>query len=266
MTIKADLSLTKEKICLQLADNQGTITIFYSGDKSLLVTEPSVYLLFKDSTLKAVGSITDEKLTARTACDTMIQLTLPWDTELEYLVQSLSQTAEEAGIKLSKKATNEKIPANYYNSVTAYQDILLTILEKFGFHLKAKEEPKKPRPAKAQHRWRKEVASIEFYVDDFDCKATVIWQKRNEMLIKKGAQLRKEYELNKDGSVGLDVRMTTQLRTEQEDKIKDFVTTEDIVLKSVNETGLFLYYGGRNGWLVFKDTEGKTIDEWTVVK
>lgn len=59
--------------------------------------------------------------------------------------------------------------------------------------------------------------------------------------------------------------MATQLRTEQAEKINQWVTSEDIVLKSINEAGLFLYYGGRNGWLVFKDAEGKTIDEWTSI-
>jgi hypothetical protein len=43
------------------------------------------------------------------------------------------------------------------------------------------------------------------------------------------------------------------------------VTTEDVVLKSVNEVGHFLYYAGTNSWLVLKDKDGKTIDEWTVV-
>lgn len=265
MTIEATLSLSKENINLQLADNLGQLTIHYTKDKTVFESTASVYLLFKENTLKEIG-VANEKLTTRTSFDTFVQLTPPWDTELDYLAQRLVETAEEANIKLIKKPKSLAIPANYYNSVSAYQDTVLIILEKFGFVLKAPETPKKPRPAKAQHRWRKDVSNIEFYVDDFDCKATIIWQKRNEMLIKKGAKLRKDYELNKDGSIGLDVRMTTQLRKEQEDKIENFVTTEDVILKSVNESGLFLYYGGRNGWLVFKDQEGKTIDEWTIVK
>lgn len=59
--------------------------------------------------------------------------------------------------------------------------------------------------------------------------------------------------------------MGTQLREEQKDKIKDFITTEDIILKSVNEVGLFLYYGGTNSWLILKDKDNKTIDEWSTL-
>ncbi|GMA45249.1 hypothetical protein GCM10025853_27060 [Tetragenococcus halophilus subsp. halophilus DSM 20339] len=60
--------------------------------------------------------------------------------------------------------------------------------------------------------------------------------------------------------------MGTQLRDEQKDKIQNFITTEDIILKSVNEVGLFLYFGGTNSWLVLKDNNGQTIDEWSKVK
>lgn len=49
-------------------------------------------------------------------------------------------------------------------------------------------------------------------------------------------------------------------------RFKDFVTTEDIVLKSVNEVGLFLYFAGTNSWLELVDENGKTLNEWTVVE
>ena len=54
--------------------------------------------------------------------------------------------------------------------------------------------------------------------------------------------------------------------TGKEGQFKDFVTTEDIVLKSVNEVGLFLYFAGTNSWLELVDENGKTLNEWTVVE
>ncbi|MCD5001527.1 hypothetical protein IV487_03465 [Enterococcus saccharolyticus] len=264
MTIQASLSLSKEKVAITLNEEQGQLTIFYSNDKSLFNTEKSVYLLFKEHALKEVG-VAEEKLTTRTSFDTFVQITPPWDIEQNFLAQRFMQTADEAGLKLTKHQ-HEPIPANYYNSTSAYQEVILTILDKFGFSIKASEKPKKAAPAKAQHRWKKAVSTIEFYVDDFDSQATVIWQKRNEMRIKKGAKLRKDVPLNKDGSLGLAARFTKQLREEHADKIENFVTTEDVVLKSVNEVGHFLYYAGTNSWLVLKDKDGKSIDEWTVIK
>ena len=53
-----------------------------------------------------------------------------------------------------------------------------------------------------------------------------------------------EAPLNKDGSLGFGARFALTLRQEQADKIKDNVTTEDIILKSVNEVGHFLYFAG----------------------
>lgn len=121
------------------------------------------------------------------------------------------------------------------------------------------------QPGKARHRWTKEVADIDFFVDYEGAKATVRWIKRNEMLIKKGARLRKETPLLKDGSLGFAAKFTLMLRQMHADKIKDFVTTEDIILKSVNEVGNFLYFAGTNSWFVLKDRQGKSINDYTAV-
>ena len=122
----------------------------------------------------------------------------------------------------------------------------------------------KPK-GKAQHRFRKELANIAFYVDDFGAKATIYWQKRNEMRILAGAQLRQDVPLRKDGEIGLNGRFGNTLREENSDKIKDFTVVEDIVVRSVNEVGLLLYYGDTNSWLVLRDANGKTIDEYSRV-
>jgi hypothetical protein len=103
-------------------------------------------------------------------------------------------------------------------------------------------------------------------VDYQGAKAVCRWQKRNEMLIKKGAVLVAETPLNKDGSVGFAAKFTLSLRDIHKEKIENFVTTQDIVLKSVNEVGNFLYFAGTNSWLVLKDENGKSIDEYSVVK
>jgi hypothetical protein len=262
MHIQTKVAFAPEKTQIDFLDSEEQVTIFHTNNTSLLVKKSSVYLLMRGKNCVEIG-VFDEQLTTKKTFDAMIQWLLPWDLDVTHVAQRLLQTAAENGLTFAKNADGSTIPANIYPEVTKYQEHLLLILNNFGFML---EKPKKKAPAKAQHRWRKELATIEFFVDDVDSKATILWQKRNELVIKKGAQLRKEYELNKDGSIGLGIRMGTQIREEQADKIKDFVTTEDVTLKSVNEIGLFLYYGGRNGWLVLKDANGKTIDEYSVVK
>lgn len=151
---------------------------------------------------------------------------------------------------------------------TFYSSLAGVVFDKFGVmwnFMVIDEKKTEHKDKKAQHRWNKEVSEIEFYIDSRESKATIIWQKRNEMLLKKGAKLMKEVPLNKDGSLGFAAKMGTTLRNEHQDKIKDFTTTEDIIFKSVNEVGLFLYFGGTNSWLEMVDKNGKTIDEWTIV-
>ncbi len=189
--------------------------------------------------------------------DTVLQIIPPEISDKEYLKQCLIKVGQ--GESLQKSAG-----ASQLEQVEMYDYLanLLLLLEKFGFTF----TQKKRTSTKNQHRWKKALSEIEFFVDDFKSQATVIWQKRNEFLIKKGAHLRPSYPLNKDGSVGLDARMGTQLRDEQKSNIQNFTTTEDIILKSVNEVGLFLYFGGTNSWLVLRDNNGQTIDEWSKVK
>ena len=69
------------------------------------------------------------------------------------------------------------------------------------------------------------------------------------------------------GTPGLAYRFTQTLREEQKANwdTKTFTTTEDIVLKSVNEVGHFLYFAGTNSWLQLVDKEGRTIHELSVV-
>ncbi|MFT8639664.1 hypothetical protein [Bifidobacterium sp.] len=120
-------------------------------------------------------------------------------------------------------------------------------------------------PAKARHRWSKEVSTIEFHVDYKGVRATVRWLARNQMLVLKGATMLDRAPLNKDGSLGFSARFAEQMRREHAAEFKSFKTTTDILLKSVNEVGLFLYFGGTNSWLVLKDDDGRSIHDWTVV-
>ena len=76
-----------------------------------------------------------------------------------------------------------------------------------------------------------------------------------------GATLRAEPSLNRDGSLGFAARFALRLREEHADAISGARTTEDIVLRSVNEVGHLLYFAGTNSWLVLRDDAGRTLDE-----
>ena len=241
--LETTVQFAEEKVIILPENNQGKIVIYYKKGKTQPSEAPSLYLACQEKNIYKIETTPN--------LDPTIVITPPEALPITALTQSFTHLVHEDKVRGSSE-------------IIQYVENCQLLLEKFGFIFQSK--PQKKRPVKAQHRFRKELSTIEFYVDDFEAKATVIWQKRNEMCIKKGAILRPTYALNKDGSVGLNARMGMQLRQEQADKINDFTTIDDIVLKSVNEVGLFLYFGGTNGWLVLTDKNNKTIDEWSAVK
>jgi len=117
---------------------------------------------------------------------------------------------------------------------------------------------------KETHRYNKELADIEFLVDYNSAKASVYWIKRDQFLIKSGALLKKEPNYLKDGTLGFADRFALTLRQEHQDAIDNFVTNKDIILKSVNEVGHFLYFAGTNSWLILKDKDGKSINDYSL--
>lgn len=268
MEIKLAVCITETKTTIDCSNNQGTITIF-DGNEGIILDQAAVYLLVKDNSIVSIGSSEAGSFHNEVTFDKLITITPSWDIELSYLEQQLITEATENGIQLVKTSEVEtKIPASYEKAVTTYKDETLLVLQKFGYSFKTHEAPQKTKnkPAKARHKWTKEVSQIEFFINTRESKATALWHKRNEMLLKAGATLMAKTPLNKDGSLGFSAKMGERIRDDHKDKVKDFVTTEDIILKSVNEVGLFLYFGGTNSWLELIDVNGKTLNEWTVVK
>ena len=70
-----------------------------------------------------------------------------------------------------------------------------------------------------------------------------------------------------DGTLGFTAKFTLNLREENQEKFdpETWTTTEDIILRSVNEIGHFLYFAGTNSWLEMFDDQGRSIHELTVV-
>ena len=85
-----------------------------------------------------------------------------WDTELAYLAQAFLDDAKESGLTLEATPTTVKIPKSAVATVTNYKETVTFILERFGYSLFKKPAPKKARPAKARHKWTKEVSQIPF--------------------------------------------------------------------------------------------------------
>lgn len=259
--IKLAVEIDQDNTKVQF-DEQGKIMIYRDLKEAPTLKNDVVLVYFKGREALAVdyGQKIDKKTLK--AADNLVTISVPWDIEAKDLAQQMLDVWQDNALKTTGLFEMQKIAANHFPVAAKYQKELFEILATFGYE----NEKVKKKPAKAQHRWNKKVSEIPFYIDYNDSKGEVVWQKRNEMVLKAGAKLKQEIPLNKDGSVGFSARLTEKLRADHADKISNFTTTEDIVLKSVNEVGIFLYYAGTNGWLVLKDKDGKTIDEYTVVK
>ncbi|MBM7712780.1 hypothetical protein [Enterococcus xiangfangensis] len=257
LMVEIDQEVTKIRF-----GEQGTMVVYRDLKKAPVLSQDELLLYFKGREAYAIdyGQKIDSKVLKES--ESLITVSVPWDIEPKELAQQMLEAWNGNSLKTMGLFEAQKIAANHFPIVASYQKELFEILTTFGYENKKI----KKAPAKAQHRWNKKVSEIPFYIDYNDSKGEVLWQKRNEMVLKAGAKLKQEVPLNKDGSVGFSARFTEKLRADHADKISDFTTTEDIVLKSVNEVGIFLYYAGTNGWLVLKDKDGKTIDEYTVVK
>lgn len=268
MEIKLEISITDKGTRINLADNQGVIEItdVASSDINQLT---AIYLLVSNRQIVDIGKEFTEGIMMSKKVDRVIKIVAPWDIQVEHLEMLLFRTTLENGLILADpKKVEKKIPSTAIKSITPYLEKLIKILATFGYVMTPVETvaPTKKKAGKAQHRWSKEVSQIEFFVNSRESKASIMWQKRNEMLIKKGAEMKPVATLNKDGSIGFAARLGDKIRSDHQLQFDNFVTTEDIILKSVNEVGLFLYFGGANGWLEMSDSNGKTINDWTVIE
>lgn len=261
MVLEAQITFSKETTKLWVENLQLSITLMDTTTLPKELHPESLYFLFNEKSLVFIGSQSEVERLDTFSFTEVIEWHTQQEVDKQYLERIFTNAALAAGIALD--ATPQPVPENVVKQTTELEQATIQIIEKMGYPLVP--IVKKKRSVKARHKWTKAVSEVEFSIDTRESIATVMWIKRNQMLIKKGATMMKTAPLNKDGSVGLSAKMGQQLRSEHENQFKEFVTTEDIVLKSVNEVGLFLYFAGTNSWLEMVDASGKTLNEWTIV-
>jgi hypothetical protein len=252
MRITVDTDGAKHPMIVTLPDEQGTIEISQPA-----VAQPApVQLAMKQHQLLAVNSVPD-------GADQVLGLQLDWDVEPEYVARLF--TAALAGQDVDAAG----VPAGVFATANAVYTRLTSVLRIFGYRLgpaPAATQPAKAKPAKARHRFDRKLADVPFHVQFGGATATVFWRKAKEMEIAAGAQLRQDAAHNQDGSASYGMKYGDKLRADNAAAIKDFRTTQPVTLRSVNEVGLFLYYGDTNGWLQLINADGQTLGELTEVK
>lgn len=258
MEITFQTVLTPSTITITLDHEVEKISV--TEDK-LPLPENSFYLFFAQKECQAIGRTIEPK-----KWDKVILIQLSWEIEVPHMIALLLDKAQENGLTIATDdALDRKIPTNIQKKLATPSEEILTILALFGYSFEKQQKTEKKKTAKARHRWSKKISEIPFTVNFRKSQATLYWLNRNEMLIKSGATLLTEAPRNKDGSVSYSAKYGEKLRDDFKDCISDGKTTKDIIVKSVNEASLLLYFGGTNSWLEMVDENGKSIDEWTKV-
>ncbi len=258
MEITFQTVLTPSAITITLDHEVEKISV--TEDK-LPLPENSFYLFFAQKECQAIGKTIEPQ-----KWDKVILIQLSWEIEAPHMIALLLEKAQASGLTImTDEALDKKIPTNIQKKLATPSEEILTILALFGYPLEKQHKVEKKKTSKARHRWSKKVSEIPFTVNFRNSQATLYWRSRNEMVINAGAKLLMEAPLNKDGSVSYSAKYGEKLRDDFKDCISDGKTTKDIIVKSVNEASLLLYFGGTNSWLEMVDENGKTIDEWTKV-
>jgi hypothetical protein len=259
--MKLDVELEKNAVRIISAENEIRICI-YSEEETPVVEHPGIGILILKDRVENIFIVESGLDIKGRHWDRLILTTVPANLELTYVLRGFVNHALENQVELPAHFKNEPIPANLLTVVTQFVQQQLFVINHFGVdHLLSAVPAKKP--AKVQHRWHQAISTVPFYIKTADCQAEVWWTKRNAMVIKAGATMKKEPTLNRDGSLGFSAKMGQKIRSDHQDAFQNGVTITDITLKSVNEVSLFLCFGGMNSWLVLKDQTGKTIDEWS---
>ena len=271
MEIKLNVYITDSETNIQFDDSKNIIKILDVSDFEFNVSQSTLYFVLNNNDIRYIGQTIDNYLPKEQNFDKVITITVPSEVNLEYLKYAFIKEAIENGITLVNKQTSivSKLSDNQKNDTNEYKDKIVFILQNFGydlFRLKKNVKPiDKPHSAKARHKWSKEISKIKFTAKSKGGEGVAIWQSRDELVLLSGAKLVEDPQMNKDGTINYSAQFAQKLRSDHLDKIVDNITTVDIIFPSPNQLGLFLFFGGQNTWIELKDSNGKTLDEWSIV-
>jgi hypothetical protein len=269
--IKLDVYINDSEINIQFDDNQSTIKILDASNLDFKVSEASLYFLLNENEVRYIGQLVDNYLQKDKNLDKVIIVTVPPKVNLEYLEYAFIKEVIQDEITLVNKQTlaEPKISENQKSDTNEYKDKILFILKSFGYDLfKLKNNEKltsKSGSGKARHKWSKEISKIKFIAKLKGGEGEAIWQKKDELVLLSGAKLVADPQMNKDGTMNYSAQFAQKLRLDHLDKIVDNVTIADIVFPSPNQLGIFLFFGGQNTWVELKDSNGKSLDDWSRV-
>ena len=242
-----------QKLTVDLKD-LGHVNYYFKKPEEY--SKESIFLIMQNREIIGLG-IGD--LDNTETATSYIEIVVPENFIVTDLFYFLTKQMVQSGYKINVEY-KMKISQASQQLYEEYWRNILPILSAFGLRTIP------IRKGKPRHKFMSSLADVPFKIDYKGSKATVYWQKRNQFLVKSGAKLIEQAPLTKSGVVGFAGRFGLRLRQEHAQEIQDDTLTKDIILRSVNEVGTFLYFAGTNGWLQLKSPSGQTLHELTVIK
>lgn len=271
MEMKLDVYINDSETRIEFDGKKGGIKISDASSLDFNAKLPAIYLLLKENNLMYIEKEIDNSLQEEKDIDKVIAIIAPAEINLEDLKLAFINEAIQNEIKLKNKKEIKKLKNsdNINTEINEYKDKVIFILKSFGYDIfklnKIDKDENKASPAKARHKWTKEISQIEFTAKVRGGEGTAIWKSRDKLVLLAGAKLTVDPQLNKDGSLNYSAQFAQKLRNDYLDKVVNNCTTEDIEFPSPNVLGLFLFYGGQNTWAELKDKSGKSLDDWSRV-
>ncbi len=265
MEIKLNVHITDSETNIQFDDS----IIEISGVSNFNISKSTLYFLLNDGEVSYIGQGKNNLSQEDQKFDKVIKVEVPSYVDLEYLEYIFIEEAIQKRIEIiNKKISNEcKISKSQKSDTDAYKEKVLFILKNFGLDIfKSQNNTKsssKENFSKPRHKWTKEISQILFTAKSVDGEGKAIWRSKDELVLLSGAKLTVNPQMNKDGSMNYSAQFAQKLRSDHLDKIVDNYTTVDIVFKSPNQLGMFLFFGGQNTWAELKDSDGKSLDDWS---
>lgn len=263
--------MTDSEVMIEFDDYKINLKNLNEESDDFNVNNSGICFLLKEKGVKYIGKMANKISKEYQNFDKLITITVPSQLNLEYLEYIFVKEAIQNEIKLDSKhqIIEPNISKEQKNAINEFRDKILFILKNFGYDIFSLtnnyKSVDKSHSGKTRHKWSKEISNIKFTAKLKSGSCEVIWKSKNELVLLSGAKLVENPQMNKDGTINYSAQFAQKLRLDNLDKIIDNVTTVDIVFMSPNQLGMFVFFGGQNTWAELKDSNGKTLDEWSKV-
>jgi len=171
------------------------------------------------------------------------------NTDLNYLEYTFIEKAKDLdnNTEGTKSGNISESKKEHLNSIIKNIFSILEII-RIDIFLDKNKDP--------HRKWTEKISKEKFYLEGFGCDATIIWRKRNKVIVQKNSKLASNYLESREYELKAKAR-----KYSNNGFIKDKNVVRDISFETLNEAATFCYRGAINVWKRLKNKEGESLDK-----